>query len=115
MGAEVFRCLRLKFPVAFHKAPDEPGVELPAFAVEDHFIGRIRAVCLLVDPLVGEGVNYTLLCQTFRELPDAAQTGQSFVLYGEVVNGKGRYVHYKAIRSGNPRQDWLFTDEILIN
>ena len=62
-----------------------------------------------------DGENFTPLCSTFRELPDAAQTGQSFVLYGEVVNAKGRFVRYKAFRSGKPRHDWLFTDEILVN
>ena len=62
-----------------------------------------------------DGENFTLICSSFRELPDAAQTGQSFVLYGEVVNGRGRYVRYKAFRSGKPRHDWLFTDEVLIN
>ena len=62
-----------------------------------------------------DGVTYEKLCQTFRELPDASQVGQLFVLYGEVVNGKGRYVRYKAFRSGKPRHDWLFTDKILVN
>ena len=89
-----------------------------------HFVGAVFMSLMGVNIALPEktevyvsvdGENYTLLCQTFREIPDASQTGQLFVLYGESVQAQARFVRYRAFRQDAPRHDWLFTDELLIN